>query len=256
MPMKGPLAYIGGKRRLAPKLVALFPDHRTYVEPFAGGAQVLFAKPPSPVEVLNDLNGDIVNFFRICQHHHEELLRYLRFTTVSRTTWQIFHKQDPTTLTDVQRAARFLYLQKNSFGGLVVGQAYHYCVSKPSGFNLERLPELIEATARRLERVQLESWPYEKILERYDRPQTLFYLDPPYVGVKLYRFNFADADFYTLADRLTRLRGKFVLSINAHPIARAAFSQFETRTVIVPYTVAPGGKSVRELVVANFPLPP
>src|SRR5215475_6718489 len=111
--MRGPLAYIGGKNRLARTLIALFPKHTTYVEPFAGGAQVFFHKPPSEVEVLNDLDGEIVNFFRICQWHHEELIRQLRYCLASRKLYELLARSDPVTLTDVQRAARFFYLQKN-----------------------------------------------------------------------------------------------------------------------------------------------
>lgn len=253
--MIGPLAYIGGKRRLARRLIELIPPHLTYVEPFAGGAQVFFAKEPSRVEVLNDLSGEVINFFRICQHHPEELLRCLRFAPPSRTLYQIFQQQDPFTLTDVQRAARFLYLQKNSFGGKVTGQNYHYCVAKPSNFDPERLPEIIAAASKRLARVQLESWPYEKIVERFDRETTFFYLDPPYVGVALYRFNLKDEDFRTLADHLSRIRGKFLLSINDHPVAREAFGRFEMRQVAVAYTATRSVPTVRELVFANYELP-
>ena len=82
--MIGPLPYIGGKRAIAKKIIEVFPKHTTYVEPFAGGAQVFFHKEPSKVEVLNDLDGEMVNFFRVCQQHYEELLRYTRFLIVSR----------------------------------------------------------------------------------------------------------------------------------------------------------------------------
>ena len=77
--MIGPLPYIGGKRAIADRIIAIFPKHTAYVEPFAGGAQVFFHKAPSKVEVLNDLDGEMVNFFRVCQQHYEELLRYSRF---------------------------------------------------------------------------------------------------------------------------------------------------------------------------------
>jgi DNA adenine methylase len=117
--MTGPLAYIGGKQRLAKRIIEIFPKHTTYVEPFAGGAQVFFHKEPSRVEVLNDLDGEVVNFFRVCQLHYEELLRCLRFSLVSRKWFKLFRAQNPEGLTDVQRAARFFYLQKNSFAGLV-----------------------------------------------------------------------------------------------------------------------------------------
>ncbi len=253
--MIGPIAYIGGKRRIAKKLIALLPEHITYVEPFAGGAQVLFAKPPSKVEVLNDLSGDVVNFFRVCQHHPDELLRCLKYAVVSRTLYGLLQQQDPTLLTDVQRAARFLYLQKNSFGGNVNNQQYHYCVLKPSNFNLETIPASIEAASKRLARVQIESWPYEKILERFDRDTTLFYLDPPYVGAKLYKFNFTDADFTLLGERLAKIQGKFLLSINDHPVAREAFARFHMREIAISYTAARTVPRVNELVFANYPLP-
>ena len=234
--MVGPLAYIGGKNRLAKKIIALLPEHITYVEPFAGGAQVLFHKPPSNVEVLNDLDFDIVNFFRVCQWHYEELIRYLRYCLASRKLHELHVKTDPASLTDVQRAGRFYYLQKNSFGGLVLNPNFHYGVTQPSNYNLKRVPEVIEQAHKRLARVQIESLPYEQILDRYDRPTTIFYCDPPYVGLRLYPHNFLDADFGLLADRLRRLTGKFLLSINDHPVARAAFVGFHCQTLPVAYS--------------------
>lgn len=183
--MIGPIPYIGGKNRLASQIIAMLPEHTAYVEPFAGGAQVFFRKEPSEVEVLNDLDFDIVNFYRVCQSHYEELVRYLRFTVASRRWFEILRGTDPATLTDIQRAARFLYLQKNAFGGLIVKQHYHYGVTKSINFNPLRIPIVIEAAHKRLANAQIESLPYEQILEKYDRPTTLFYLDPPYWERKL-----------------------------------------------------------------------
>src|SRR5208337_5544416 len=139
--MVGPLSYIGGKHRLARRVIALFPDHTTYVEAFAGGAQVFFHKEPSKVEVLNDLDGEIVNFFRVCQQHYEELLRYLRFAVVSRTWFDLMKASKPETLTDIQRAARHLYLLRNCFASLVRHPVYHRNVVQPPSFNLKNLPE-------------------------------------------------------------------------------------------------------------------
>src|SRR5580704_6601407 len=200
--MIGPLAYIGGKNRLAKKIISILPEHITYVEPFAGGAQVLFHKPPSNVEVINDLDFDVVNFFRVCQWHYEEFIRYLRFCLASRKLHELHVKTDPATLTDIQRAGRFFYLQKNSFGGLILNQKFHYGVIQPSNYNLERIPEVIEQAHRRLARVQIESQPYDGILARYDRPTTVFYLDPPYWARKLYKFNFSEPQFVDMERRL------------------------------------------------------
>jgi len=252
----GPLGYIGGKHRLAKHIIAAFPEHKAYVEAFAGGAQVFFQKEPSKVEVLNDLDGDVVNFFRVCQWHHEELIRLLRFHLVSREWFDWYRSLDATRLTDVQRAARFFYLQKNCFAGLVRNPCYHYHLDRPPGFNPERLPELIENAHRRLQRVQIERLPYEEILARYDRPTTLFYLDPPYWQKKLYRFNLSEADFVKFEERLRQVRGKFVLSLNDAPEVRALFRRFAIRQIALPYTSQrKAGKRFRELLITNFPNP-
>lgn len=255
--MKGPLSYVGGKNRIANQIIELFPEHTTYVEVFAGGAQVLFHKEPSRVEILNDLDGEIVNFFRVCQAHHEELLRYLRFALVGRKIFAQLKSIDPASLTDVQRAARQFYLLKNSFAGMVRNPSYHYNVIQPPSFNVTKLPELIEAAHRRLARVQIESLPYQEMLRRYDRPTTLFYLDPPYYGRKLYRVNFSDADFEELERRLRNLRGKFVLSLNDLPEVRKLFSKFRFREIELHYTAQrEAGKRYRELLITNFPAGP
>jgi len=255
--MKGPLPYIGGKNRIAAKIIEFFPEHKTYVETFAGGAQVLFHKEPSTVEILNDLDGEVVNFFRVCQSHYEELLRYLKFTVASRAWFDLLQTLDPKTLTDVQRAARFLYLQKNAYAGLVKNRRFAYAVEGPSRLNPERLPELIENTHKRLARVQIECSPYQDILRRYDRPTTLFYLDPPYFDRKLYRFNFSENDFKELAQRLGRLEGKFILSLNDVPEVRKIFAGFKLREIDLPYTAQrEAGKRFRELLISNLPLRP
>ena len=225
--MVGPLSYIGGKNRLAKKIIALFPEHTTYVEPFAGGAQVFFHKEPSDVEVLNDLDFEIVNFFRVCQWHFEELVRFLRYCLISRKWYELMSATNPDTLTDIQRAGRFFYLQKNCYGGLVVRRNYHYGVTKRPNYSPKRIAEIIEKTHNRLQGVQIESLPYEKILEKYDRPTTLFYLDPPYWNRKLYLFNFKEEDFVQMERRLQSLKGRFILSLNDEPDVRKLFGRFD-----------------------------
>jgi DNA adenine methylase len=251
--MIGPLAYVGGKNRLANKIISLFPEHTTYVEPFAGGAQVFFHKKPSKVEVLNDLDFEIVNFFRCCQHHYEELVRYLKYCLISRKWYELLAASTPGTLTDIQRAGRFFYLQKNSFGGLILKQHYHYGVTQRPNFNPERLPQTIAQAHARLQHVQIESLPYEQMLQRYDRPTTLFYLDPPYWGPKLYRFNFTNEDFSALAERLRQIQGKFILSLNDTPEARTLLAQFQILPIETTYTSrVHATKRYPELLITNF----
>ena len=251
--MIGPLSYIGGKRTLAKEIIALFPKHTTYVEAFAGGAQVFFRKEPSPVEVLNDRDGDIVNFFRICQQHIEELVRYMRFMVVSREWHELLKATDPAGLTDIQRAARLMYLLKNSYASLVLKLDYKCHVVQPPGFNPERIPELLEEAHKRLARVQIERLPYDEVIARYDRKETLFYLDPPYYERKLYRFNLEPNDFRKMAKLLAPLKGKFVLSLNDVPEVRAIFKAFHIREIDLCYTAHHvAGRRYKEVLITNF----
>lgn len=192
-------------------------------------------------------------FLRVCQLHSAELLRHMEYTVNSRRLWSILKKQSPQDLTDIQRAARFIYLQRVSWGGKPTDQHYGCRLDNGFRFNATTIGDVIARTARRLERVQLENWPYEKVLERYDRPDTFFYCDPPYLSRPLYKFNFALEDFQTLADRLGRLRGKFLVSINDHPFVRTAFSRFTVRALDVVYTTGTTRRT-HELVIANYPL--
>jgi DNA adenine methylase len=254
--MVGPLAYLGGKNRIARKIIALFPEHTCYIEPFCGGAQVFFHKEPSRVELLNDLNEDVVNFLRACQLHYEELVRYLRYCVVSRRWFDLFEKTPPETMTDVQRAARFFFLQKNCYGGLIVRRNFAASVQDGSNYNPEALPELLRKTHERLLHVQLECLPYEDILRKYDRPFTFFYLDPPYFNRPYYKYNLAAKDYVEMAERLAKLKGKFLLSLNDAPEMRQTFAGFNIRTLQMTYSSQrKAGKKYSELLISNYKLP-
>ena len=251
--MIGPLSYIGGKNRLASLIISQIPPHKTFVEPFAGGAQVFFHKPPSKVEILNDLSDDIVNFFRVCQSHSPELIRYVQHMVAARTWFELLQKMDPKELTDVQRAARFFFLQKVDYGGLVAHRNFALQVVQSTHWNPERIPKLIENTTRRLQNTQIESLPYEQIIRKCDRPSTFFYLDPPYYGKKLYQFNFKEEDFRELVRLLADLKGKFILSLNDVPEVRSIFSDFRIQSIQLAYSAQKKiGKRYPELIIKNF----
>jgi len=251
--LKGPLSYVGGKNRLAKSIIAQIPEHKTYVEPFSGGAQVLFQKEPSEIEVLNDLDGELVNFYQVCQSHHRELIRYMRFLLLSRRWFEHLERTSPDSLTDIQRAARYFYLQKAAYGGLVGRHNYAIHVVQRPNFSTARIPEMIRQTHERLERVQIECLPYEQVLEKYDRPTTFFYLDPPYYGLRLYRHNFEHEDFVKLAQNLKSLKGKFLLSINNHPAIRKIFSDFKVQTVQLSYSLQKhSDRKYLELMIKNY----
>lgn len=250
------MSYIGGKHRIAKRLVAMFPPHVTYGEVFLGGAQVFFRKEPSKVEVLNDIDGEVVNFFRCAQQHHEELCRYLRFVLVSRKWFDLFNTQNPAGLTDIQRAARFFYLQKNCYAGLVRGRHYACKVVGAPGFNPIRLTEIFENVHARLSRVQIESLHFQDFIPRFDRPTTLFFCDPPYWKRKLYNYNFSNEDYRTLSDLLQSIKGKFILTVDDVPELRELFSRSKITEVEIPYTAQrEAGKRYRELIITNFEPP-
>lgn len=251
--MTGLVSYIGGKNRLAKSIIEIFPEHTTYVEAFAGGAQVLFRKSPSPVEILNDLDGELVNVYRCAQQHYQELIRYFQYVLVSRRWFDLLKRNDPSMLTDIQRAARYLYLLRNSFASLVRNPIYHRNVVQPPNFNPETIPELLENAHKRLARVQLECAPYDEIIDRFDRPTTLFYLDPPYFGRKQYRHNLGEADFEKLAGQLAKIRGRFILSLNDVPEVRTLFRDFHIQGVELHYTSQKeAGKRYKEVLIMNF----
>lgn len=252
--MKGPLSYAGGKNRFARKILPLIPQHTTYVEPFAGGAQIFFQKPPSKVEILNDLDGELVNFYRVCQSHYEELLRYMRFFVPSREWYERLQSTPPESLTDIQRAARYYYLQKLTYGGRIIHQNYAIHVIQRPSFANGRVPDVIKKAHERLRSVQIERLPYEQVIKKYDRPGSFFYIDPPYYGVSgLYRYDFEHSDFERMAELLKGIAGKFLLSTNDHPEVRRIFEAFPMEAFTIAYTIQQTtGKRYPELLIKNY----
>ncbi|WP_049191956.1 DNA adenine methylase, partial [Serratia marcescens] len=116
------IPWVGGKRKLARQILPLFPKHTCYVEPFCGGAALFFSKEPSKVEVVNDINGELINLYRVVKHHLEEFVRQFKWALSSRQIFEWEKLCVPETLTDIQRAARFYYLQNMAFGAKVEGQ--------------------------------------------------------------------------------------------------------------------------------------
>ncbi len=254
--MISPLVYIGGKNRAAARILPLIPKHTCYTEPFFGAGQLFFRKAKSDVEVINDLSRDVVTFFRICQNHYEELVRYMRFMVVSRGWYDLLQRTDPETLTDVQRAARLHFLLKTSYAGRVVKQNFRYSSSQTPNFRPDKIPEALEATHKRLVGVQIECLPYEKILEKYDRSTSFHFLDPPYWERKLYQFNFTAEDFRSLAARLQKIKGKFLMTLDDHPEIRKIFGNFEIRPFEMTYSSQrKPGRRYQELFISNYRLP-
>ncbi|WP_261523301.1 DNA adenine methylase, partial [Burkholderia multivorans] len=230
------------------------PAHDCYVEVFAGGAALYFMRPPAKVEVINDINGELINLYRVVQHHLEEFVRQFKWALTSRQVFEWLKQTLPETLTDIQRAARFYYLQKSSFGGIVHGQTFGTATTAPPGLNLLRLEEELSAAHLRLAGAYIERMHWSECMERYDRPHTLFYLDPPYYETRGYGVEFAFEEYEKIADRLRAIKGRAIVSLNDHPDIRRVFEGFHIETVPLQYTVAGGHKGVErnELIIFSW----
>ncbi len=250
------IPWIGGKRKLADDIIPLFPDHRCYVEPFCGAAALFFIKHPSDVEVLNDVNGDIVNLYRIVKHHLEELYKQFKWALTSRDNWDWLQVTPVETLTDVQRAARFLYLQKLAFGGRVDGQSFGTATTSRPRFNIFTLEQDLADAHYRLANTTIERLDWTEIVRRYDRPHTLFYCDPPYWETEGYGVEFGFDNYIKMAELADSIEGNMIISINDHPDIRAAFSRLPCKEVNYKYTVGGGSNGhsdAVELIYGNWP---
>lgn len=246
--------WIGGKRRLAKVLLPLFPEHSCYVEPFCGAAALFFMKDPVKTEVLNDINGDLVSLYRVVKHHLDEFIGQFRYSLASREIYGWMNDTPPETLTDIQRAARFYYLQKLGFGGKVDGRTFGTATTAPPRLNLLRIEEDLSAAHLRLHRTYIEHLPWDECIRRYDRPHTLFYCDPPYFGTEGYGVEFGLENYTRMADLAKSMAGKMVVSVNDIPAMHEAFAGLNFRTVDINYTVGGSNRSgpSRELIITNF----
>ena len=243
----------GGKRRFAKHILPLFLDHECYVEPFAGGAAILFMKEQSHVEVLNDINGELVNLYRILQHHLEEFVKQFKWTLISRENFNRLKDTPSESLTDIQRAARFYYLQKMSFGAKVSGQTFGTATTSPPRLNLLRIEEELSAAHLRLTRVFIEHLHWEECIKRYDRPHTLFYCDPPYWATAGYGVDFGFNNYERMAELAKTIQGKMIISVNDISEMREMFKGLEMSSVVINYTISGGkGKDAAELIIRNW----
>lgn len=251
--------WIGGKRNLAKRLVEKIEaiPHTTYAEPFVGMGGVFFKRTQAPAaEIINDYSRDVANLFRILQRHYIQFMETIRFQITTRAEFERLVAVAPDTLTDLERAARFLYLQRTAFGGKVSGRNFGVSVDRSARFDVTKLAPLLEDVHTRLAGVVIECLDFEAFIRRYDRPATLFYLDPPYhgsegdYGPEL----FSRDDFTRLENLLRGLSGTFLMSINDTPEIREIFADFIIEEVKTTYSVGvkageKGGAA--ELIISN-----
>ncbi len=256
-PVSPVAGYIGGKRNLAKRICALIErtPHSSYAEPFVGMGGIFLRRRSRPrAEAINDISGDVVTLFRCLAEHYPYLIDMLRFRVASRAEFERLLGQDPDRLTDLQRAVRFLYVQRLAFGGKVSGRSYGVDAAAPARFDVGKLEPMLAELHDRLQSVTIERLPYADFIRRYDREGALFYLDPPYwacegdygPGV------FDRADFAALAGQLAGIRGKFLISLNDNEGVREAFAQFIIAPIATTYTIGTKASAAREVLISNY----
>jgi DNA adenine methylase len=230
--LNSPFKWVGGKSRLRKQIIALLPAHTCYVEPFAGAAWVLFGKPPSDVEILNDKEQELINFFRVVKEKPEELIASFDLELISRAEFDRLADLDLSTLTDVQRAHRFYYIIMAGWGGELHYPRFQTSITDGGHGNrlvgaLKTLRQRLQPIHDRLRTVIIENLDWQECVDRYDRQGTVMYIDPPYPGNKCnYSHNMREWDAHNLLfDRLKRTKCKWILSSYDKPEIRDQFEQ-------------------------------
>lgn len=215
--MRTVLRYPGAKNRIANWICGYIPEHTVYLEPFAGSLAVLFNKPRSHIETVNDLNEDVVNFFSVLRNHSEELKQAIEFTPFARSEYEASYED---TTDPIERARRFSVRCWQGFGcsnlyknGFKSGQQSN---SPNPAKAWAEMPDIIIQAAERLKGVQIENLPALELIRRYDTPDVFMYVDPPYLhGTRknyLYKHEMKDSEHVELLEVLIRHPGKIILS--------------------------------------------
>ncbi|ENX46659.1 MULTISPECIES: DNA adenine methylase [Acinetobacter] len=255
MKTKPIIPWQGGKRRLVSQLIEKIPEHECYVELFAGGAALFFMREKqSKVEIVNDINGELVNLYRVVQHHLEEFVRQFKWAIISRQMFEWLKAASTDLMTDIQRAARFYYLQHTAFGAKSSGQTFGTATTSKASSFLRIEDQLTEAYYR-LSGVTVENLSWDECLLKYDRPHSFMYADPPYWKLAGYGMEFGLDQYQRMAELMKTCQSKIMLSINDHPEMREVFAELNISTTLIKYTVGNSEQSRRlkqELIITNY----
>ena len=250
--------YVGGKARLAKVLIERIGEipHTSYAEPFVGlGGVFLRRKTRARAEIINDYSREVSNLFRVVRSHPDALTQSLELQLTSRDEFERLKAANPDTMTDVERAARFIYLQRLAYGGKVTERHFGVAKHRSARFDKSKVIPGVQDLNDRLSHVVIESLPFKVFITRYDSPETLFYLDPPYAGCEDYygRGLFQQTDFEVIRETLTGIRGKFLMSLSDTEEARALYQEFQIEPVKTTYSVQGAGRhEVGELLISNI----
>jgi len=216
--------YMGGDYFLIPLIAQMVPPHKTYVEVFGGGAPFLLNKPPSEVEVYNDIEGDLVNLFTVVRDHYDEFMKLCEWLLYSRKMHYDFLSKYKEEKDPVRRAFMYFYVLRTSFSG-IIGAGFSTGVN-PDGYITSKFwgsIENLKMIHERLKYVIIEQLDFRECIKRYDREYTFFYLDPPHLyystekGKDYYAEGFTEEDYTDLLNLLLNVKGKWLLKQNYLP---------------------------------------
>lgn len=257
IPYKPILRWMGGKSKLAHFIISQFPKHTCYVEAFCGGAAILLRKSRSKAEVINDIDGELINLYRCVKYHHAELAKQAVGMLHSRWMFERLKSQSIGDLTDIQRAARYYAINRMAFGGGMKNPSFGYGRSSAPGLSSSRFTQDIAMLSSRLDRVFIEHLHWDNCIERYDSANTLVYCDPPYFGTTGYGMVFDMSQYIKMAEIARIMKGKMIISVNDIPEMREIFADFHIESVAIKYSRARGvegqaRKESFELLIRNF----
>ena len=259
--MKTPITYYGGKQNMLRHILPLIPEHKIYVEPFIGGGAVFWAKTPSKVEIINDTNQNITNFYQVVKNHYRKLQREIKATLHSRDMHrkaQVMYA-NPDMFSPLQRAWSVWVLANQSFASIFNG-GWAYA-NNDDGVE-KRLDNKRQSFARdyalRLDRVQIECTDALRIIKVRDTENTFFYCDPPYFNSDCGHYKgYTEHDFKELLETLAHVKGKFLLSSYPSEILKAHIEKHGWYWTSVEKKVAVSKFSTKrkiEVLIANYPL--
>jgi DNA adenine methylase len=255
--MKTPISYYGGKQNMLKYLLELIPEHKIYCEPFFGGGALFFAKPKSEVEVINDKNGEVINFFKIVKTKFSELQKEIKATLHSRELYKqaMVVYAHPELFSDVKRAWALWTLTNQGFASMIGSWGFGRENSKEKAVANKR-EDFTKEYAERLKSVQIESNDALKVIDRCDSKETFFYCDPPYIGSDMGHYaGYSDEDYEKLLDKLSKVKGKFLLSSYPSKILTGFIRKHKWKSESVKKFVAVTKlteKKKTEMLVYNF----
>lgn len=263
--LKTPISYYGGKQKLATTILKLIPEHKLYCEPFVGGAAIFFAKAPSGVEVINDTNRELINFYRVVQQDYVSLEKEIQITLHSRDLHRkaMVINGNPDMFSEIKRAWAVWALTTQSFSS-ILGGSWGYDVAKNTTTKkiINNRDSFTEDYAIRLQNVQIECADALRIIQSRDSKDSFFYCDPPYFNSDCAHYDgYSKDDFENLLKTLFKLRGKFLLSSYPSPILKEYTKAHKWHTIEIKSGVSvannnssKGQKVKTEVLTANYPI--